>query len=84
MLWSGRIFSFALTLLFSGAVLYFSWRTKKSGKLPSLRKIAGLQALEEAVGRATEQGRPIFWTSGWAGAGTRLYSTSGPALIGIR
>lgn len=70
-----------LTLVVCGAVLYFSWRGKRTGKIPFVRKIAGLDAIDEAVGRAAEMGRPVFWTSGWAGAGTRLYSTSGPALV---
>jgi len=34
-------------------------------KAPSVRKIAGFDALEEAVGRATEMGRPVFYTPGY-------------------
>lgn len=33
----------------------------------SLRPIPGLAAIEEAVGRATELGKPIVFTTGWGG-----------------
>jgi len=33
----------------------------------SLREIPGLAAVEEAVGRATELGKPIVYTTGWGG-----------------
>lgn len=34
-----------------------------------IRPIAGLQAVEDAIGRATEMGRPILYVSGLGGAG---------------
>ena len=46
------------------AVLY-SIRSARR-KLPSIRTIAGLDAIEEAVGRATETGKPVFYTTGTA------------------
>lgn len=39
----------------------------KSGKyVPKIRRIAGLDAIEEAVGRATEMGRPVHFSPGIA------------------
>lgn len=50
-------------LIFSGCVIFFIHRTM-SGKSLFIRKIAGLDALDEAVGRATEMGRPVFQVPG--------------------
>jgi hypothetical protein len=32
-----------------------------------IRKVAGLNAVDEAIGRATEMGRPVLFTPGWGG-----------------
>jgi hypothetical protein len=45
------------------AVIFFI-ETAKRGKTLFLRRIAGLEAIDEAVGRATEMGRPILFVSG--------------------
>lgn len=50
-------------ILFSGLILYFIARTRK-GKAPFIRRIAGLDAVEDAVGRATEMGKPILYVPG--------------------
>ena len=47
-------------------VLYTTLR-RRSPDVSRMRPIAGLQALEEAVGRATEMARPILFTPGWGG-----------------
>lgn len=39
----------------------------QSGKLPFIRRIAGLNAIDEAVGRATEMGRPVIMIPGLGG-----------------
>jgi hypothetical protein len=39
------------------------------GRLPFIRRIPGLNAIDEAVGRATEMGRPILFSSGLADLG---------------
>jgi hypothetical protein len=44
-------------------ILYMMQRTK-TGWLPVVRRIAGLEAMEEAVGRATEVGTPVFYVPG--------------------
>jgi hypothetical protein len=45
-----------------------------------MRSIPGLQAVEEAVGRATEMGKPVFYSPGYADvAGT----TAPPTLAGL-
>lgn len=49
--------------IFGGFILYFIYHAKK-GKALYIRKIAGLQAVDDAVGRATEMGRPILYVLG--------------------
>jgi hypothetical protein len=50
-------------LAFSFCVIWFISRARK-GKSLFVRRIAGLTAVEEAVGRATEMGRPILFVPG--------------------
>jgi hypothetical protein len=55
---------FLLTLIvFSGAVIAFI-RMARKGKQLNIRKIAGLEAIDEAVGRATEMGRACLYIPG--------------------
>ncbi|RKX70852.1 hypothetical protein DRP53_03665 [candidate division WOR-3 bacterium] len=44
--------------------LFYFIAAAKAGRELFIRKIAGLDALEEAVGRATEMGRPILFVPG--------------------
>ncbi len=57
-----RINALIFVVLFSTTVLLYT-RWAKQGKDLFLRKIPGLNAIEEAVGRATEMGRPVFHAS---------------------
>ena len=58
-----RINALILVGVFSAAILlYTKWA--KEGKPLFLRKIPGLDAVEEAVGRATEMGRPVLYIPG--------------------
>ncbi len=59
----GRIPTFIIALLFSIAVLWFV-RSAKGGKDLFIRKIPGLDAVDDAVGRATEMGRPVLYVPG--------------------
>lgn len=52
-----------LFLVFSALILSFLWRARR-GKIPYVRKIGGISALEEAVGRATEMGKPVVFAMG--------------------
>jgi hypothetical protein len=49
--------------LLGGMILYFIYRARK-GKEIFIRRIAGLNAVDEAVGRATEMGKPILFVHG--------------------
>lgn len=62
---AGRIASFLTLLLMCLAMLYSVQRARR--RLPEIRRIAGLDAIDEAVGRATEMGKPVFFTPGSGG-----------------
>jgi len=55
---------FVLTLSVIFIMLYEIKLTKFTDKLPFLRSIPGLKAIEEAVGRSTEMGKPILFVPG--------------------
>ncbi len=52
-----------MSLLLIGAILYFIFSARR-GKELFIRHIAGLDSMDEAVGRATEMGRPILFVPG--------------------
>ena len=55
---------FVITVgIFCGAVVLFI-KLAKGGKPLKIRKIAGLEAVDEAVGRATEMGRSVLFIPG--------------------
>jgi len=60
---TGRIPLLLAALILGGAVLWFVSQARK-GKDLYIRKIAGLDAVDEAVGRATEMGRRIYYVPG--------------------
>lgn len=58
-----RINVFVGLMLLCGFIVYYIERAK-AGKTLFIRKIAGLEAVDEAVGRATEMGKKIFYIPG--------------------
>ncbi len=58
-----RKYLFLIMLTIGGSVIYFI-ETARRGKTLFIRKIAGLEAVDEAIGRATEMGRPILFIPG--------------------
>jgi hypothetical protein len=51
-------------LLFFAAVMAYYLRKAKAGEKMFLRRLAALDAVEEAVGRAAEMGKPVLYTPG--------------------
>jgi uncharacterized protein DUF6754 len=49
--------------MFFGFVLFFI-SSAQSGKMPFVRRIPGIDAIEEAIGRATEMGRSVLYVPG--------------------
>jgi len=60
---TARGVSLILLGILLGAILYYI-NQAKSGKQLFIRKIAGLEAVDEAVGRATEMGKKVFYVPG--------------------
>ncbi len=63
-------------IAFIGPVLYFIWRAKRGAKI-FVRRIPGIDAIDDAIGRAVELGRPVSFTSGLANVGPLLYACLG-------
>ena len=59
----GKLNNLVLSLLFSATVVTFIQIAKRKPGL-FIRKIAGLEAMDEAIGRATEMDRPVFFVHG--------------------
>jgi len=58
-----RKYLFLIGFIIAGSVVYFI-ETARRGKKLFIRRIAGLEAVDDAIGRATEMGRPILFISG--------------------
>ena len=54
-------------ICYLGALLWLIDRGRKGFSVPKIRRIAGLDAIDEAVGRATEMGRPVLYSPGISG-----------------
>lgn len=65
LLFVGRRFTLLLLIVYFIAFYIFVKRAEK-GKVPSVRTIPAIAAIDEAVGRAAEMGRPVFVTPGQA------------------
>lgn len=61
--WFGIVFTILL-VVFVLINIYRSTHSGKTGKELYIRRIAGLNAIDEAVGRATEMGKPVLMVPG--------------------
>jgi hypothetical protein len=55
--------------LFATVVIWLIYHARAGGQI-YVRPIAGMEAIDEAIGRATEMGKPILFVSGLAGLGS--------------
>ena len=62
-IYEGRIGMLIILSLMAGVIIYFI-ETGKKGKELFIREIAGLAAVDDAVGRATEMGKPVLYIPG--------------------
>lgn len=53
-----------LVLILFGVFFVVLQRRAKEGRHPGLRRLPGIDAIEEAIGRATEMGRPVLFIPG--------------------
>lgn len=74
---ANRIFGLICLLAIMAAVAYFIKRAQ-GGNVPKVRRIPGIDAMDEAIGRAVEMGRPVVCSHGIANLRD---STTGPQTI---
>jgi hypothetical protein len=55
-------------VILGGLILYFIYHARR-GRVLYIRRIPGLESVEEALGRATELGKPVLYVSGSGYAG---------------
>ncbi len=63
----GQSTAFVTQLAFAIMLLFFISKTRKGESDPYIRRVSGLDALDEAIGRATEMGRPVHYSPGISG-----------------
>lgn len=56
--------SILIVLMMASYVLFNIWKARTNGDKVYVRRIAGLNAIDEAIGRATEMGRPVLMVPG--------------------
>jgi len=64
-----------------GSIIYQIYRVKQTGKTPKIRSMPGVEALEEAVGRAVELNRPVHYSEGHPLAGKMYDVWQGPQYL---
>ncbi|MBM3211489.1 hypothetical protein FJZ33_04660 [Candidatus Poribacteria bacterium] len=62
-----KLTSIAISIVIFAGTIVFCIYHARSGKSLFIRKIAGLDAIDEAIGRATEMGRSVLYVSGLGG-----------------
>ncbi len=69
-------FEILLALILVGPVLYYIRRALR-GQQIFIRRIPGIDAIDQAIGRAVEMGRPVSFTTGLTGLSPLLYACLG-------
>lgn len=64
MIAKGMNSTFWLELVYCVVILVMISRARKGLKIPHIYKVPGLDAMDEAIGRATEMGRPVHYSPG--------------------
>lgn len=64
MIVTGRVFQLLFLISYGLAVIYGIYRGAYQKKVPKLRQPATITALEEAVGRCVEMGKPMLFQTG--------------------
>ncbi len=74
---SGRVLGLLLDIALLLLVIYYM----RSKKEIHLRRVPGLDAIEEAIGRAAEMGKPVVSSFGIAGSGFDYWTLAGLAIL---
>jgi len=78
----GRIFGLICLAIIMLAVVYYIQRAK-TGKVPAVRRVPGIDAIDEAIGRAVEMGRPVFCSHGISNMRAATYGPQTIAGLGV-
>ena len=70
----GMLWDFILIASLFVLVFVMIQRARAGLPIPEIRKIAGLEAIDEALGRATEMGKPVHFSPGMSGFGSEMYA----------
>jgi len=74
---SGKVIALVfLVLLFILTIFYM-----RGDRPPFIRRVMALDAMEEAVGRATEMGKPVVCSFGWAGGSFDYWTLAGLSIL---
>lgn len=65
---------FILVLFLFAVVFIMIQRTKAGLPIPPIRRIPGLEALDEAIGRSTEMGKPVHFSPGMRSFSPETYA----------
>ncbi len=68
------MFDFVLIAAIIIMVYVMIQRARAGLPVRDIRRIAGLEAIDEALGRATEMGRPVHYTPGMSSFGAQMYA----------
>ncbi len=60
----GQTTAFVTQLVFCIVLVLYITKARAGRELPTIRRVSGLDALDEAIGRATEMGRPVHFSPG--------------------
>jgi len=76
----GTVPAFIFTLIFVAFIYIMIQRARAGLVIPEIRKLPGLDAIDEAIGRATEMGRPVHYSPGISNLETAQTIASFPML----
>lgn len=65
-----RLNNFLIAFIVALLIVFYTIRARQNPENIFVRRIAGLEAVDEAIGRATEMGKPIFFVHGLANLST--------------
>ncbi len=74
---AGRIFGLICLIAIMASVAYYIKRAQ-GGTIPKVRRIPGIDAIDESLGKAVEMGRPVFCSHGIANLRD---ATTGPQTL---
>ncbi len=78
---NGQSTAFVTQIVFAAILLVYIARARKGQRIPHIRRVSGLDALDEAIGRATEMGRPVNYVPG-IGASYNMQTIASYAMLG--